>query len=80
MSTTLIDGKHPKIVIIEYYDDLIAQVDVYTGETMKKVPKDEMIEAKSRDEKAEDVLDSYYQPIQSKIISKTLTVMNISLR
>jgi hypothetical protein len=41
--SALIDGKHPKIVIIDHYDDLIARLDVYAEETLEKLKGDEYI-------------------------------------
>jgi hypothetical protein len=41
--STLIDGKHPKQIVIEYYDDLIARVDVYAEEMLEKIKDDEVM-------------------------------------
>jgi hypothetical protein len=40
MSSTLINGKHYKQVVIEYYDDLIAQLDVHAEITLDKFKDD----------------------------------------
>jgi hypothetical protein len=36
-SLSLIDGKHPKLVIIDYYDDLISRLEIYAEETLEKM-------------------------------------------
>jgi sulfur relay (sulfurtransferase) complex TusBCD TusD component (DsrE family) len=40
MSSSLIDGKHYKQVVNDYYDDLIARLDVYAEERMEKIKDD----------------------------------------
>jgi hypothetical protein len=40
-SSTLINGKHYKQVVIEYYDDLIAQLDVHAEEQLEKFKNDD---------------------------------------
>jgi hypothetical protein len=42
-TTTLINGKHPKIVVIEYYDELISRVDVYAEELLETIKDDEIM-------------------------------------
>jgi hypothetical protein len=34
---SLINGKHPKQIIIDYYDDLINQLDIYAEESLEKI-------------------------------------------
>lgn len=41
MSSLINAGKHPKIVIIDYYDDLIAQLEVYAEEMLEMIKDDE---------------------------------------
>jgi hypothetical protein len=41
MSSQLINGKHYKQVVIEYYDDLIARLDVNAEERMKQIKDDD---------------------------------------
>jgi hypothetical protein len=54
--SSLIDGKHPKIVIIDYYDDLISQVDICAEETLEKTQDDEyiVINIEQKEENNED--------------------------
>jgi hypothetical protein len=40
MASTLIDGKHYKIIVINYYDDLIAELDVHAEVTLDKYKDD----------------------------------------
>lgn len=43
MTTSLIDGKHPKKIVIDYYDDLIAQVDIYAEELLETIKDDAIV-------------------------------------
>jgi hypothetical protein len=40
---SLVNGKHPKQIVIEYYDDLISDVDIYAEEILKKIKDDEVL-------------------------------------
>lgn len=67
--SVLIENKHPKVIIIDYYDDLISRVDIYAEDFLKKISLNEpLIELKeyvpSRDEDDEDMF--YYQPISNQ--------------
>lgn len=52
--STLINGKHYKQVVIEYYDDLIAQVDAYAEERLKEIKDHEICESNETTENHED--------------------------
>lgn len=74
-SSTLIKGKHYKQVIIDYYDDLIAQVDIYAEIILEKVSNSEIFkdyDEKSKIEEDEKINDLnsesnlYFQSIESK--------------
>jgi hypothetical protein len=65
--SSLIDGKHPKIVIIDYYDDLISQVDIYAEETLEKTADYEYIV--NIEQKEEDNYEDYglfHDPIDKR--------------
>jgi hypothetical protein len=70
--TSLINGKHPKQVIIDYYDDLIAQVDIYAEETLKNVKIDEYVNDNyGQDEfmdnvESDDSSELFYQPVENR--------------
>lgn len=76
--TSLIDGKHPKIVIIDYYDDLISQVDIYAEEyleKLKKLAKNDFDGTKHK--KCEDVVyDLNYQPDEKRVNKEDSFIIN----
>jgi hypothetical protein len=39
----LIDGKHPKVLAIEYYDKLVSDVDIYAEELLENTKDDEYL-------------------------------------
>jgi hypothetical protein len=71
--TSLINGKHPKQVIIDYYDDFIAELDIYAEETLKNVKNDEYVNDNDgynkyidRKESEESSSELFYQPIENR--------------
>lgn len=65
MSSALINGKHYKKVVIDYYDDLIAELDIYAEEVLKKLAYDEYLDWEENDLKADEP-DLYYQSIEKQ--------------
>lgn len=63
-----INGKHPKRIVIDYYDDLISQVDIYAEDCLKKISDDDyLIEAQDDNfQDLEDSTNSYYQRIEKQ--------------
>lgn len=72
--SVLINGKHPKQVIIDYYDDLIYKLDIYAEEYLKKIANNESFDDKNElldkklDQSDEETMNSdlYYQPIEKQ--------------
>lgn len=70
-SNLLIDGKHPKKIVIDYYDELINQVDIYAENILENIDKNakngvrmETIIKELKDSlNEEEIPDLYYTPI-----------------
>jgi hypothetical protein len=56
------DGKHYKQVVIEYYDDLIAQVDAFAEEILEEIKDDEIFSEKinERRKRPKDECDDFF--------------------
>jgi hypothetical protein len=68
----LIDGKHPKVLVIDYYDNLVSDVDIYAEELLKKTKDDEYfdlddyVDDDDDDEGMPDFSKYFYQPIEKQ--------------
>jgi hypothetical protein len=66
--TALIDGKHPKIIIIDYYDDLISRLDIYAEETLENVKENEYVNVKvfENEEQNKEAIDNRYNSVKEQ--------------
>jgi hypothetical protein len=71
MASSLIDGKHYKQVVIEYYDDLIAQMDVHAEEQIEKFKNDNEFNVYENKKVLKQTLDTYnYEEFFQQIFEK----------
>lgn len=68
--STLINGKHYKLLVIDYYDELISQIDIHAENLLKEICDDEIIApryGKENDANEADNANLYYQPIAKRL-------------
>lgn len=55
-------------MVIDYYDDLISEIDIYAEECLKKIPEDEYLKICNLNDDCNDSGDSslFYRPIEKQ--------------